>query len=318
MRACRGVSDALTESRNCVRVTEETSTYSLMDKLRYHERGYTAVEAAIASALIGDPARAVQEPIEEFARRIGVSAGSVVRFSRLMGFPGYRALKYALARQADSPATEVPPQRGDLSSFLDGHARAVQFAATSVSTSEFRLAAELLSAASEIDIVGVGASSATARAAEFLLTTAGLRCRRLEDPHEGAAAAAFLGDRGVLLCVSHSGRTKATVDAAGRARTGGASVIAICSFARSPLVETATHSLVVEASRTRYAADEARFRTAHLAIVHALVEAAGKALEPHDLGLRRSRWASGRFDLRYDRPETGDDRSSFDSQTLTN
>lgn len=303
--------------RNRVAVTEETSTPQLMDRLRYHERGYTAVEEAIASALVGDPARALSESIETFARRIGVSAGSVVRFSRLMGFPGYRALKYAIAAQAVPPVLEIGTKRGNLRSVLDAHARAVQFAASSVSVSEFQLAAELLSAATDIDIVGVGASSATARSAEFLLTTAGLRCRRMEDPNEGAAAAAFLGGRGVLLCVSHSGRTKATVDAARRARTAGASVIAVCSASRSPLVEVATHALVVEASQTRYANDEGLFRTAHLAIVQALVEAAGSALEPDDLGVRRSRWASGRFDLRYDRASVEAGHSSADSQTLT-
>lgn len=296
-------------------MVEESSFEPLLDRLRYHERGYTAVEAAIASALIGDPERAVGEPIESFATRVGVSTGSVVRFSRLMGFSGYRALKYGLV--ARGKPLEQPPATG-MAALLERHVRAVQFAVQSIDFATFQLAAEVLSAAAAIDIVGVGASSATARAAEFLLTIAGLRCRRLEDPGEAAAAAGFLGRSGVLVAISHSGRTRATADAARRARESGATVIAVCSGDRSPLANSATHLLLIDAARTRYASDESAFRTAHLALVQVLAQAAGDALDPADLSRRRTTWASARFGLRYEgADQPAQELSPNDNRTLT-
>ena len=296
---------------------ENSGATGLFDRLRYHERGYTDVEAAIAQAVIGDPARALREPIELFAQRVGVSSGSVVRFARLMGFSGYRAFKFALAAERGN---DLEPTQGGgsgaMESQLEAHARAIQFAARTLDPALFRLAAEVLAAARAIDVIGVGAASATARAAEFQLTIAGFWCRRMDDPNEGAAAASFLGPHGALLAISHSGRTRATVDAARRARASGASVVAVCSAERSPLAASSTHVLAVEASQTRYAADELPFRAAHLAIVQALAQAAFEATPPELRVSRRAAWASARFDLRYGET-TAVIRSSSDSQTLT-
>lgn len=300
-------------------MTEQTSDGArLLDRLRYHERGYTEVEAAIASALLGDPARAIAEPIGLFANRAGVSAGSVVRFARLMGFPGYRAFKYALAAQPREEEAAAEAQSSRPAALLESQARAIQFAAQSLNQAIFQLAAEVLCTARAIDVVGVGAASATARAAEFQFTTSGLHCRRIEDPGEAAAAAAFLGPQGVLLAISHSGRTRATVDAAERARASGACVIVVCSAPRSPLAARATHLLAIEASRTRYGEDELPFRAAHLAMVQALATTAAEALDPGDRGARRATWASARFEMRYGVDSSRDVRSSTDPETLTN
>jgi len=286
-------------------MAEQTSERAtLLDRLRYHERGYTEVEAAIASTVLGDTERAIVEPIGALASRAGVSTGSVVRFARVMGFPGYRAFKYALASQHPP---EAPSNLGEPSAavaLLESQARAVQLAAQTIDGDSLRLAAEVLSAASGIDIVGVGAASATARAAEFQLTVAGLRCRRIEDPSEAAAAAAFLGPMGALLAISHSGRTRAMVDAAARARQARAAVIAVCSAPRSPLARKATHLLAVDASRTRYGDDELPFRAAHLAIVQALTVAVVDSLDPDQRSSRKATWASARFEMRYAEPDS--------------
>ncbi|MBK7127391.1 MAG: MurR/RpiR family transcriptional regulator [Dehalococcoidia bacterium] len=179
-------------------MAEATSkAQGLLDRLRYHERGYTEVEAAIARALISDPARAIREPIELLAKRANVSSGSVVRFARLMGYPGFRALKFALAAEGSAePATASTSSQMEL--LLEAHARAIQFAARTLDPAAFRIAAEVLAGAGSIDIVGVGAASATARRG-VPFTIAGFRCRRIDDPSEGAAAASFLGPQGRCL-----------------------------------------------------------------------------------------------------------------------
>ncbi|MBK7127390.1 MAG: SIS domain-containing protein [Dehalococcoidia bacterium] len=119
-----------------------------------------------------------------------------------------------------------------------------------------------------------------------------------------------------MLAISHSGRTRATVDAAHRARGSGACVIAVCSAARSPLATVATHVLAVESSQTRYATDELPFRAAHLAIVQALAREAFESTAPDLRASRRGAWAAARFDLRYS-DDPGVMRSSSDRETLT-
>jgi DNA-binding MurR/RpiR family transcriptional regulator len=278
----------------------------LLDRLRYTERGYSGVEEAIARALIADPRRALVESIDAFAERIGVSTGSVVRFAKRLGYSGYRELKYGLAAEPVSPI-DLPP--GDtprwgapmsiLTEAIDAQVRALLYAEQAIELEAFDAAADLLVTANHIDFIGVGSAAATALALAFDLSTLGLYCRRAEDPGEAAAAAGFLGPGDVLCVISHSGRTRQSVDAARRARGGGASVIAITSSPRSVLARTAHVTLGIDAAGTRYGSTEFPFRAAHFAVAQALAMAVAARLPAGERGRREARWAEARFDLRY-------------------
>ena len=296
-------------------MSEGTSGPGILDRIRYHERGYSAVEEAIARAIIADPRGVIAEPIEAFAARIGVSAGSVVRFARTLGFPGYRALKYELASVAGMPGSlsRLPGEKG----LFEAEIRALQFASQSLDISAVATAGEMLVAARRVELAGAGAASATARALEFQLTILGLACRRLEDPREAAAAAGFLRRGDVLVAISHSGRTRDTVDAARRAHTSGAGIIVITSMPGSPLGRLGSVVLSVDASGTRYARDERPFRVVHLAVVQLLGAAVERALTPEERGHRNATWASARFSMRYGDQDGGPIRSSDVPQPLT-
>lgn len=294
---------------------EETSGAGILDRIRYHERGYSAVEEAIARALIADPRGAIAEPIEAFAARIGVSAGSVVRFARTLGFPGYRALKYELASSLGTGA--VANDAAVIGGILEAELRALQFAAQTFDSSQLALAGELLAGARRLELVGTGAASATARALEFHLTILGVACRRLEDPREAAASAGFLGRGDALVAISHSGRTRDTVDAARRAHAAGAAIVIITSMPRSPLARTGSVVLAVDASKTRYSRVEQPFRVVHMAIAQHLGAAVERALSPEERGRRNATWAAARFEMRYGDHASNDNRSSDVEQPLT-
>jgi RpiR family transcriptional regulator, carbohydrate utilization regulator len=266
----------------------------MLDRIRYHERGYTAVEEAIARAVLADPKRAIAESIEKFADRVGVSAGSVVRFAQLFGFPGYRAFKYELSAALGTAAIS-----GVGGGRFEHSIQALQFADRTLDAGALRSAGEIIALSRRVEILGVGAASACARALEFALTIRGAPARRIADPREAAAASGFLGRGEALIAISHSGRTRDTVDGARRARATGATVVVITSSPRSPLGKLANVLLGIDASATRYGTLEFPFRIVHLAIAQALGDAVDEALSKEERGARTAIWASARFDLRY-------------------
>ncbi|MFD0566411.1 SIS domain-containing protein [Kitasatospora saccharophila] len=72
--------------------------------------------------------------------------------------------------------------------------------------------------------------------------------------------------------MSHTGATRSTVDAARRARTAGARVVALTSYARSPLSETSDHVLVAGGQDLVFGLETSASRIAHLATVDALAQ----------------------------------------------
>lgn len=283
-------------------MTETVSTpqlESILSRIRYRPGGYSAVEGTIAAAIIEDPDRFTRESIVQFSRRLAVSTGSAVRFAKLAGFSGFRELRLAVARETvPSLVPGIAPSDG-LAHVLDEQIRAIAYASSAIDHALFSVAADALARARHIEMCGAGASAAIVQAMLFSLTAGGIRARFLPDPHEQAAAAGFCGTGDVLLAVSFSGRTRFVVDAAERARTGGASVIALTCSPRSPLGRMANIPLAFDARRAKLADSEWPWRAALYALGTALVREVAARIPRAEKTRRAGTWASGRFAIRY-------------------
>jgi len=273
----------------------------ILARIRYRPSPANAIEARIAAAILADPDRVARESILSFAGRTSVSAGSVVRFAKLMGLSGYQELRLALAA-AGREQTALEPTERHGSRFrrhMDQQVRATLFAIQELDPEDVERAASLLARAQRIDIVATGASAAIGHAMLFSLTLLGLHARFLADSTEQSAAATFVGPSDALVAVSFSGRTRSVADAAERASESGAMVVALTCNARSPLVKSAGVALCVDATKGRFAA-EWPLRTALMAVARAVVMSVSEYIPAEDLQRRRASWTSGRFGMRYD------------------
>lgn len=272
----------------------------LLTRIRYRPAGFNPVEGRIATAILEDPRRVSRESIVDFARRTSVSTGSVVRFAKLLGFPGFHDLKLAIA---ESGAESAPPadesHRSRFHRYMDQQVKSMLFAAAQVDPMSVEMAASALSRARRVDLAGAGASTVVTQQLLFSLTLLGLHVRFLPDSAEQGAAAAFVGPGDVLLAVSFSGRTRATVDAAARASKAGATVIVLTCNRRGPLLRHASVAIVLDARQARTEV-EWPLRTAMLAVARSLSLYVADEFSQEELGNRRGTWASGRFGLRYD------------------
>lgn len=268
-----------------------------LDRVRYHVPGYNPIEARIASAILEDPYAFTRTSIVEFSQRIAVSTGSVVRFAQLHGFSGFRELKLAIAREAPTAASPTAVVETPFAARIDAQVRALLLARAS-SGAAVSLAAGHIARARHVDIAASGASWAVANAVHFSLTTLGLHARALPDPGEQAAAAALLNADDVLVVISCSGRTRAAVDAARRAREAGAFVVSLTCGSRSPLAAHTDLAIVLD-ERAPAPEDEWPLRTAMYAVARALVMEIADALPAPEVRRRRGKWNSGRFAMRY-------------------
>ncbi|MFJ2861990.1 SIS domain-containing protein [Kitasatospora sp. NPDC087314] len=163
-----------------------------------------------------------------------------------------------------------------MSSTLRAARAALDGITATLTADDLRAAAEVLDGAGQVVLVGSGLSGAVVLDLAYRLRALGLRVDAPADPLTAQLAAqlaaAQLPPAGVCFAVSHGGATPLVIDAARRARAAGASVIALTSYAHSPLTEAATHTLVAGGQDLVFGLETTASRLAHLAAVDALAQ----------------------------------------------
>lgn len=240
--------------------------------IRAHLPGLRDAEARVARVVLDQGAELVRLSVSDVAALAGTAPSSVVRACQRLGFRGFQELKIAAAREAPRPApadAEDPAARA-LAETLRAAREALDGLAATVGPAQLREAAAALHGAPRVLVVGAGLSGAVALDAAYRLRALGCPVDAPADPITAQLSAGLLPPRGACLAVSHTGATRSTVEAARRARQAGAAVIALTSYAHSPLTEAADHLLVAGGQDLLLGLEAVAGRLAQLAVVDAL------------------------------------------------
>ncbi len=224
-----------------------------MNSLQQMRQGLAAmspVEQKIASCILENPADAVNETIGHLGQRAGVSVSSIVNFAVSLGYKGFSELKINMAQHLtgfcslnfDNVTAEDAPKAA-MRKMIDN--AAASFACTyDAMGDELANAARIFMDAKHIEVYGAGSSLPVAHDAYYRLKRLGLPVEVLTDPLLACLSASQLPEASVVLAISHKGRTVNTLNAVEIAKKRGASVIALTSYAGSPLAEIADIRLI--------------------------------------------------------------------------
>ena len=134
-------------------------------------------------------------------------------------------------------------------------------------------AVDLIYAASEVEIYGIGSSAPIAEDLAYRLLQLGLKAKAMTESHVQAVSATMAGPATCTVTVSHSGSTVETVLATRLAHERGAKTIGITRLGKSPLQRFCDVVLHTVANETRYRPEAMSSRVAQLAIIDVLVSA---------------------------------------------
>jgi len=226
-------------------------------------------ERRVVEVLVEHRAEVVEWSAAEVAAAAQTSPATVIRACQSVGFRGFQHLRLELARSAP----EAPAPGSDPLAQLVGEAVDVLgVARDSLDAEAFERAVRALVGAPRVVLVGSGFSAPPVLDASMRFATAG---RPVEAPGDVLAqqfAARSLGPADVCLAVSYSGANAHTLAACAAAREGGATVVAVTSFARSPLARVTDVALVTGAVGQAHDVDPALSRLGHSLVLHALAE----------------------------------------------
>ncbi|PRZ03867.1 RpiR family transcriptional regulator [Isoptericola sp. CG 20/1183] len=235
-------------------------------------------ERRVAEAVAADLGAAVERSAQQVADDVGVGRATVVRAAQTLGYEGYPQLRVAAARELALRTTADAPADGTMLGVLrESVARFAARLGHTVSGLTEQVLQEFVAAlddAGRVLVVANGLSSPLGLDLVLRLTSAGRPAELLQDALAQRIAARQLGPDAVCLVVSGSGTNDATLAVMRAAHDGGTPVLAITSFAQSPVAQLADTVLVVPPVNDSFRDELVHTsRAALMLVTEALVEA---------------------------------------------
>ncbi len=214
--------------------------------------GLSRSERKVAAYVLADASGVLSMSIARVAREAKVSEPTVNRFCRTFGATGFPDFKLKLAQSLASGPTLTTAMVSEADTLPEIFAKltdkaicSVQDLKDSLDVINLERAVDLFCQARQVAFFGMGASGSVARDAQHKFFRFNVPVVAYEDGlmQRMHATAMKTGDLAVLI--SHTGRTRAVVEAAGLAREAGASVLAL-TRSDTPLSRVATLTVPVD------------------------------------------------------------------------
>lgn len=219
---------------------------SLLLKLRGIRDDLNSAEQRLTDYILEHPDDTVVLTIQELEENSGASYATIIRFTKKLGFAGYKEFRNSLIRDVTSEQEELEASSGfpiELDDRLDAiiektfqnSIRILNETRRILDIETLEKAADIISTTREMVFIGTGTSGIIARYAYIRFFRLGIPCTVETDITLLKIKASLLSDKDVLLAVSSSGRSKSIVEAAQLAADRGVHLISLCDYAISPL-----------------------------------------------------------------------------------
>ena len=221
---------------------------SLATRIRAVLPELSPAEARVAAVLDADPTAAARLTITELAGQTSTSTATVARIARRLGYPGYPALRLALAALGDRTAAALPldsdvadddPMSTVLRKLAVFESEQLTGTAELVDGDTLEAVVAAIAGARRIDAYGIGASGLVAQDLAAKLGRIGLLCIAHPEHDAAMVSAALLRPGDVAIGISHSGGTAGVVRPVRAARAAGVVTVAVTGASRSVLARSA-------------------------------------------------------------------------------
>lgn len=236
------------------------------------------VEKKIADYILAHPDTISDKSMTEIASAIHVAPSSVIRFSKILGYEGFREMRLAFAKHisvkehsavyANIKATDSPQVLTE--KVFRQSMDSLQSTLSLLSMDAMIQAIDIMDHAAQILFIGVGSSAPLAQDIAYRLYRIGFPASAVTDPHMARVYSCMLSEDCAAIGISHTGRSVETVSAVEAAKKAGAKTIAVTSFLRSPLTSFCDINLTIVSSETAVLNEAISSRIAQIAVLDSL------------------------------------------------
>lgn len=251
----------------------------LIAKIHNEYKNLTTTEKKVASYILNNPQKVVDMTAKELADICKTVPSAVNRMCKSVGVDGFSKFKLSLAAAIgnDNPdINSVPFDKEDsiemiFNKVFNSGINTLKNTYKMLEFSKVEEIANKIKAAKRVLIFGVGTSAVIAQDAAYRFSQLGVQAYAYTDILQMTVMAKNMDETDVAFGISHSGTTKAVVDAMRYAKQAGAVTLALSSFAKSLLYMESDYAVSVYADEENYPVEAVSARIAHMCTVDALM-----------------------------------------------
>lgn len=242
-------------------------------------KSLTETEQKIASYILEFPEKVVNMTAKELADNCDTVPSAVNRMCKSIGVEGFAKLKISLAAAVGKEGcneNNIPFDKEDnpkmiFNKVFNSGINTLKNTYQMIDFSKIEEISKIFASAQRIYIFGVGTSSVIAVDAAYRFSQLNVQTYAYTDILQMNVMASNMEKGDVAFGISHSGRTKAVVDAMRCAKKAGATTISLTSFTKSFLYKESDYSISVYSDEKNYPVEAVSARIAHICVIDALM-----------------------------------------------
>jgi len=240
----------------------------------------SAKEQQIAELILSDTKAVSRMTISEMATKLGVADSTIFKFTKKIGFEGYRDFRNELLSESYDPkisvhenieSTDTPYEVAQ--KVFESSVKSLNDTMALLTPEDLDTAIDIMMGSSSFSFYGCGGSNVVAMDAYQKFLRSPICCHYETDYHMQLMQVSQLKPGNCAFIVSHTGLTRDTIRIAQLAKGAGAKVIAITSYPSPPLMKYADVALVSAAEETGFRSESLSSRISQLAIFDSLFTA---------------------------------------------
>lgn len=251
----------------------------IIAKIHNVYKSLTATEQKIANFILENPKEVSSMSITQLAQKSSSVPSAVNRMCKSLGVSGFAKLKIELAvdiakKHSCAKLPAIGKDQNPETIFHNVFNSGMGTLKNTLEMLDFECigtVSDKISKAHRIIIFGVGTSSVIAADAAYRFSQIGLQAYAYCDILQMSVMAMNMKKGEVAIGISHSGSTKAVVEAIRHAKDAGADTIALSSFSESILCKESDYSVTVFPDEENYPIEAVSARIAHMCVIDALM-----------------------------------------------
>lgn len=204
-----------------------------------------AAEAKVALFILDNPEKALESNVSETAELSGVSDATVVRFCKRLGYEGFYQMKLQLSHDfgKKQQSTTSPAEKGSPRDVLESVSRLIASMGQRIDPKLLMNVVKSIDKSDMVYVIGSGQSRILSNYILFRLSRLGFRTTGGNFAEIDIENISYGNDTDVVICISHSGETKRTLQAIKIGALRGMTTIALTDSEKNPLSQSADYSL---------------------------------------------------------------------------